>query len=120
MTNDNEKLETRSPLARTKEYRSYATLGGGFFGALIGLVAVGPQIATDGTQIWYIISILFGVTAVGAFVGFFAIQLFIGQIAAHGPMRHRVGSEENFHDLGNHHVQTGHVDHADAWIENDR
>lgn len=117
MTNDNEKLEVGSPLDRAKEYRSYATLGSGLFGALIGVVAIGPQIAIGGNQLLHLLVIVIGATAVGAFVGFFAIQLFIGQLAAHGPIRHQVGSEESFHDLGNHEVHIDHTSHGDTGID---
>ena len=94
-------------------------MGGCFFGALAGIVGTGSQIAGGEIHIPFFITIVAGSTAIGALIGFFFLQIFVGQFAVRGPVRQPVGSEGNFHEIGGHEAHTEHGTSDDAGIDSD-
>lgn len=105
------------PTNRIREYRSYAAIGGGFFGALIGIVGTGPQITIDENHFLFFLAIVACTASVGAIIGFFFIQLFVGQLAVRGTVRQPIGSEGNFHEIGGYESHTDHGASDDTGID---
>ena len=74
---------------RHKEYRSRITGARGFFGALSGIVGLGPQIASGELHFFAFAALVFGSKAIGALIGFLFMRIFIKQLAVRSPVFRR-------------------------------
>lgn len=104
---------------RAKEYRGYAAIGGGFFGAIVGIVSEGVQIANGDVSFLLLLAIVASAASLGALIGYGFIGIFSGSLVVNGPVRQSIGMEDDFLEQDGHETHSGHEGHTDTGIGSD-